>query len=488
MAIELVDHIDGVLLLEGVFAGVSALSQQAEHALRLLPGPVQAGQPRGARAPRPDKPVEEAFAAGVADHVGGAVGGLAQLLAVAGGLQLTHHRELQGQGFVIRHEQLPGQIGGGVIQHQHQLVELAGQLLERRGHQQLKQGAGEIVVEGGSLDGGRHQRFHQATLALLPLGFGPGPLPQEGEAQRVGQFHAGAAILLLPRGLPVGDHQPGPIAVLFRRIQPVAPSLAKQQLPLQAQHPLPVTVQPGVESGQGSGGGDGRVEVKLHQPQVSHPRSQTGEGGGELRVGGKHPLHQGHDGVLDGDGIGGVLTDQQGGQPHLLCRSRAAVPPIQELQQVAQRAHPHRLGEGQARKVAHGAQADHHRAATAALPPLPAAGGHQHHRARSVGAGVETQAMATAELAGHEVAVDQGFGRGDRIVLVVPHQQRLVDVAQVHGVAGHPQGARGGGGIGLTGARPLPRRRRAREREDVASLQRVTLREPAHQGLSAGGP
>ena len=192
---------------------------------------------------------------------------------------------------------------------------------------------------------------------------------------------------------------------------------------------------------RGVGGGDGGVEVDLDDVQRRDAQLRA-RGLGELAVRLDHAAQQRLHRIGNRQVGRRVVAHQQAGQLDAVGRFGAAGhrAAVQHVHQVAQAGGAHRVGQFAHRQRAVVlAQPRHHRAAVAAALALERRARQQHRAGRADGPGVQAQVMANAQLAVHQFLVDQGLGTRDGVLLVVAHEQGLVDLAQVHGVHAHLQ-------------------------------------------------
>ncbi len=94
-----------------------------------------------------------------------------------------------GERFLIREHQLPRQISGVAVEHEHDAVELARRVFEILRHHQLKQRPAKLRLIAVHPNLLRYQRLHQTGLALLYDGFSARALADVYEAQPLGDLH-----------------------------------------------------------------------------------------------------------------------------------------------------------------------------------------------------------------------------------------------------------------------------------------------------------
>ncbi len=192
--------------------------------------------------------------------------------------------------------------------------------------------------------------------------------------------------------------------------------------------------EPAAGLAQRIAGTDGDVEVELDDVEPADADAAARDGG-ELGIAFEHTAHERLDRSAHRQVDGRVVADQQGRQRHLALRLAEQVG---DLQQVAQHAgahgvHQHRGAERTVVLAQAGDDGTGQRAPVRAAVARAA----EHHGRGAQRAGVDTQAVALAEVAAEQVAVDQHLRAGDRVLLVLADHDRLLHRAQVHGLDGH---------------------------------------------------
>ncbi|EXI84614.1 MAG: hypothetical protein AW11_03792 [Candidatus Accumulibacter regalis] len=237
----------------------------------------------------------------------------------------------------------------------------------------------------------------------------------------------------------VGDDQPRPVTRVAAVEQASAQPFALFELrPTDERH----IVAPGQldealgHSPQRVNGGDRRVLIELDDVEA-------GDANGEPRrlVKARIGLHDAAQQRLDRRRhrqVGRrVVAEQQRSQRQF---AFVLAEHVDHLQQIAQDAGTHRLGQIANAEVAIvGTEAGDDRPGEAATVAFLLVGNAQDDARRAARAGVQTQVVALGELAVEQFAVDQRLGAGDRVLLVVAEQNRLGQETQVHGLDGDLQ-------------------------------------------------
>ena len=183
-------------------------------------------------------------------------------------------------------------------------------------------------------------------------------------------------------------------------------------------------------------GGDGSVEVQLDNLEPGDADVES-RGLVELGVRLHHAGYQRFYRRAHCQVGRGVVAEQQRGERQLPI---GFAQHVDRLEQVAQRAGAHCLGQ---RLDAQGAvvlaQTGNDRTAQAAPGTLGRVRCAQHHDRCAARASVEAEAVALAQITVEELAVDQGFGSCDRVLLVVAHHNRYRQEAEIDGLDGHFQ-------------------------------------------------
>ena len=232
--------------------------------------------------------------------------------------QLPHYRRAQRQGApfvvaaarvvtacrIVGEHQLPRQVRGLAVDHEHDAVELARGILKVVRHHQLKKHAAKIFVPDRVADLLRHERFDQPGLALLHHRFGARALADVQEAQPVGverqaarglnagRAHAGSALVFAAVG--IGDDQARPIARVAIVEQALARALAAHQLAAGHERRalfLGLRGEPLGQLAQRIHRGDRGVDIELDDVEPGNADVQP-RGLEEARVGLHHAAHQ----------------------------------------------------------------------------------------------------------------------------------------------------------------------------------------------------
>ena len=200
LRVQLREHPGGDLV--GADRGHDLVAHAREHAADGLGLGLRAiERRRGLRRPAVDQRegVGEAGDRGVADHERAPLHALPHLrpegagreLADDGGAQRERPLVVVGAAALVGQHQLPRQVGGAGVDHEHDARQLPGRVLEVVRHHELEQHAAEVLVPGRVVDLLGDELLHQPRLALERDRFGAGALAHVGEAQAVGDRRRG---------------------------------------------------------------------------------------------------------------------------------------------------------------------------------------------------------------------------------------------------------------------------------------------------------